>query len=691
MNIFHNPFRKISLTVFALSIMFSAANAQFAGGDGSEGDPYQVSNPAELHAMLDTDSSTYFILTADIDMAGDSTWVPLRSAGFNQWYGHIDGDYHVISNLYIFNGDFATVNVGFIGDMGNPSSVVRLGFDNFTVDSFGNRVGGIAATVFQPGRTVEECFITNGTVIGGNHTAGLIAWGWPNGNVIRNNYFDGVVMGAEVVGGILARSRLDSVGYAPDILDEISNNIFYGAVSANPGPVGPVSGDLTGNSVDTWHASMYYHERNTPNAVSLTATALDSNALNVEANYPTLDFGNTWMMGDNYPVLRGFHETTTSPFAGGDGSEANPYQVSNPAELHAMLDTDSSTYFILTADIDMAGDSTWVPLRSAGFNQWYGHIDGDYHVISNLYIFNGDFATVNVGFIGDMGNPSSVVRLGFDNFTVDSFGNRVGGIAATVFQPGRTVEECFITNGTVIGGNHTAGLIAWGWPNGNVIRNNYFDGVVMGAEVVGGILARSRLDSVGYAPDILDEISNNIFYGAVSANPGPVGPVSGDLTGNSVDTWHESMYYHNRNTANAVSATATALDSTALTDWASYPTLDQNIWTMGANYPVLKGFVTAVSVEHSFENIVKDFTLDQNYPNPFNPSTTFKFTLPANEHVVLEVFNLLGKKVDVLVDERLQAGTHRINYVATSLPTGVYLYRITAGEYREIRKMTLVK
>ena len=112
---------------------------------------------------------------------------------------------------------------------------------------------------------------------------------------------------------------------------------------------------------------------------------------------------------------------------------------------------------------------------------------------------------------------------------------------------------------------------------------------------------------------------------------------------------------------------------------------------MGDNYPVLKGFVTAVSVEHSFENIVKDFTLDQNYPNPFNPSTTLKFTLPTNEHVVLEIFNLLGERIDVLVDRQLQAGSHRINYVAKSLPTGVYLYRLTAGDYKEIKKMTLVK
>ncbi len=371
-------------------------------------------------------------------------------------------------------------------------------------------------------------------------------------------------------------------------------------------------------------------------------------------------------------------------FSGGDGSEGNPYQVSNAAELHAMLDTDSSSYFILTADIDMAGDSSWVPLRSGGHGAWYGHIDGGYHVISNLYV-TGEIGQIQLGFIGSMGNPSSVVRLGFDNLTVASLGNRCGGIAAEAFQPGRTIEECFVTNGRVTGGNHVGGIVGWGWPNGNFIRNNFFDGYIEGFDVVGGITARSRLDT-SYAPN---EISNNIFYGSISGLSN-TGPISGDLTGNSTLIWNNTMYYHNRNTPQAHEVNATALDSTALTDWASYPTLDQSIWTMGPNYPVLAGYVTGIE-EHTYENIASDFALEQNYPNPFNPSTTISFTMPTREHVVLDVFNVLGQRVELLVNNQLQAGKHTFKFNAQDLPSGVYTYRVTAGKYQSVKKMVLMK
>ena len=90
------------------------------------------------------------------------------------------------------------------------------------------------------------------------------------------------------------------------------------------------------------------------------------------------------------------------------------------------------------------------------------------------------------------------------------------------------------------------------------------------------------------------------------------------------------------------------------------------------------------------------FILQQNYPNPFNPTTTIKYTLPVRSDVTVDVFNILGRNVRTLVDENQPAGQHTIRWdgrdgAGQSVATGVYLYRIVAGDFVETRKMVLVK
>ncbi|MBN2009749.1 T9SS type A sorting domain-containing protein [candidate division KSB1 bacterium] len=85
------------------------------------------------------------------------------------------------------------------------------------------------------------------------------------------------------------------------------------------------------------------------------------------------------------------------------------------------------------------------------------------------------------------------------------------------------------------------------------------------------------------------------------------------------------------------------------------------------------------------------FHLDQNFPNPFNPSTMIQFTLPKNAHVVLKLYDLVGREVTTLVDEDREAGVHQVTFEAGELPSGIYLYRIQADGYVSIRKLTLLK
>lgn len=91
------------------------------------------------------------------------------------------------------------------------------------------------------------------------------------------------------------------------------------------------------------------------------------------------------------------------------------------------------------------------------------------------------------------------------------------------------------------------------------------------------------------------------------------------------------------------------------------------------------------------ENIPTGFSLEQNYPNPFNPATTIRYTLPVSEFIILKVYDILGREVAVLVNERQAAGVYQVDFNAGQLASGIYLCRITAGSFSGGRKMVVLK
>ncbi len=91
------------------------------------------------------------------------------------------------------------------------------------------------------------------------------------------------------------------------------------------------------------------------------------------------------------------------------------------------------------------------------------------------------------------------------------------------------------------------------------------------------------------------------------------------------------------------------------------------------------------------EETPTEFSIGQNYPNPFNPATVFRFGLPVPAHVSLRIYNITGEEVANLVNGQMTAGYHTVEWNAGSLPTGIYVYRMTAGEFSETRKLLLIK
>ncbi|UCE20139.1 MAG: T9SS type A sorting domain-containing protein [Gemmatimonadota bacterium] len=100
--------------------------------------------------------------------------------------------------------------------------------------------------------------------------------------------------------------------------------------------------------------------------------------------------------------------------------------------------------------------------------------------------------------------------------------------------------------------------------------------------------------------------------------------------------------------------------------------------------------VTSIE-ENSETNVPKEFCLYQNYPNPFNPETTIEYTLPEPSRVRVEVYNLLGQVLEVLVDCEKNAGYHVIKWDGSDVPSGVYFYRITTDHFSASKRMVLMK
>lgn len=86
-----------------------------------------------------------------------------------------------------------------------------------------------------------------------------------------------------------------------------------------------------------------------------------------------------------------------------------------------------------------------------------------------------------------------------------------------------------------------------------------------------------------------------------------------------------------------------------------------------------------------------EYALAPNYPNPFNPSTTVAYDLPEDGQTTLEIFDMLGRRVEVLVDEHQEAGSYEVRFDATGLPSGRYIYRLRSGDFTGHGTMILAK
>jgi len=98
-----------------------------------------------------------------------------------------------------------------------------------------------------------------------------------------------------------------------------------------------------------------------------------------------------------------------------------------------------------------------------------------------------------------------------------------------------------------------------------------------------------------------------------------------------------------------------------------------------------------VGVEEFTSTLPTDYSLSQNYPNPFNPTTVINFSIPKAGNVSVKVFDALGREVSTLVDKKMQAGEHSVNWNANNVAAGIYFYNIKVNDFVATKKMVLLK
>lgn len=99
----------------------------------------------------------------------------------------------------------------------------------------------------------------------------------------------------------------------------------------------------------------------------------------------------------------------------------------------------------------------------------------------------------------------------------------------------------------------------------------------------------------------------------------------------------------------------------------------------------------SVGIENISSDIPKSYKLSQNYPNPFNPVTNIAFDIPKSSYAVLRVFDMLGREVAMLINEKLDAGSYRVNFDASNLSSGTYFYSLTTSNFSQTKKLTVIK
>jgi hypothetical protein len=506
---FSKSVRHIML-VFILILMQKEVSAQFAGGDGSSGDPYQITNLTELNEVRNNDSwGVHFILMNDIDARDTKNWnngqgwEPIGTADSPNWYrASFDGNGHVIYGLYINRA--GTDYVGLFGHISGGSNVISVkNLGLVDVDITGDEyVGALAGHL---NGTVEYIFST-GELNGRNHTGGLL--GTMLGGIGANLKYS------------YSHAKTNSSNYGASGLvarlqgGTILNSFSTGVASAPNGGAGGLVGEQNSGTVTNsfWDTESSGLATSAGQGTGKTTAEMQTQSTFSGAGW---DFSSNWEVTDVYNFGYPMHQITKK-YGGGSGTSGDPYLIKNTFHLRNIYD--SNTYeYKLVHDIDLNiypfnSGKGWEPIGTNSSGQeFHGRLDGDGKKIKNLFInrpaenFVGLFGASRYGYIK---------KVGFENVNVTGK-DYVGAITGINYTH---LSESYST-GSVTAENHAGGLtgLLETYTSAGEISNSYsLTSVTATSTSAGGLIGRF----------LSGDIAKSYAAGSVSA-PSNVGGLVG--------------------------------------------------------------------------------------------------------------------------------------------------------------------
>lgn len=363
-------------------------------------------------------------------------------------------------------------------------------------------------------------------------------------------------------------------------------------------------------------------------------------------------------------------------------------------------------------------------------------------LITLILVNNYSFSQSQIMFTAKLDGSQQVpavttIASGTGTFVLNSNGTQLtynvtvnglsGPITGSHFHNGAAGVSAGVVKSVTFSGNTVTGV--WSSTDANqpltdlllseLLRGRLYFNVHTSANPGGEIRGQVLLSSgVGFTAKLEGSQSNpavtTTASGTGSVRLNTDGTVTYDIT--AADLIPTAAHFHNApaGTNGGVVKTITLTNNTGLGIWASIDVtqpftdlllrelvkgnLYMNVHTTANPGGEIRGQVLAstndlaTSVKHVDDaSIPENFILTQNYPNPFNPTTTIRFTIPETSFLTLKVFDILGREVALLVNEMKDVGNYAVQFDAAKLSSGIYFYRLQAGNFLQTRKMILIK
>lgn len=724
----------ILLFCILINIVAFCQTAILPEGEGTQENPYLIASWQNLYWITAPDTaggltqserwSKHYKQTEDIDLTlaspaintwnNGTGWMPIGDF-YNRFMGEYDGNNKSISGLFINRPD--SNFQAFIGGTQDNTMIKNLELISVNITGM-NWCGGFVG--YDEGSGYIQNCSTSGSVTGILGVGGIA--GCASSTSISNSSNSAIINGSNRVGGL--------VGCSIDLT--VINLCFNDGIITGESNIGGISGQLFSSYLyDSYSTGQVTGIDKVGGLTGETVYGIITNCYSSANVFGAYDLGG--LVGFNDGTIKNSYYDFDSVIINSShviSIGALPHDLftawfpEKSLNIHNYLTSDESTFLInniddfklllafgqfeeyhykLTNDLDFSNEFNF-------FIPWFsGTFDGDGKKITNLqlllpynscvglfgYVYHAKIKNFGISncfisgksFTGGLSGICSISKL-INCFSTGSINNEdrnTGGL--TGFAIGDSISFCYSTCSITSEGDCSGGLI--GSNLGSTISNSFSQGSVNAAgEYVGGLVGAN------------DGIAINCYSsGNVIGN----GEKTGGLMGFNSETVLNSFWdlETSGQTTSASGIGKTTAEMKMISTYTNAGWSFPNPWSMNAylfqGYPYLNYELIVSNDDNEINTpIVKNVVLHSAYPNPFNPSTTISFDLKSSERVRLDIYNIKGQLIMNVCDNVVEKGNHKIVWdgkdgFGNKCGSGIYFYKITAGETTQTKKMMLIK